>query len=60
MAAMILELVLARELVVAKGAGEGLRRVLGVGVALESRVLVEARAAFALVRLVFSLLGVLV
>lgn len=60
MAVVILELVLASELVVAKGAGEGLGRVLGGDMALESRVLVEARAALALVGLVDGLLGVVV
>lgn len=58
--AVILELVLPGKGVVAKSAGEGLGRVLGVDVALKSRVLVEGRAALALVGLVFGLLGVLV
>lgn len=59
-AAVVLELVLASELVAAKGAGEGLGRVLGVDVSLEGRVLVEVRAALALVGLVGGLLCVIV
>lgn len=50
-AAVILELVLASELVGTESAGEGLGRVLGVDVALEGRVLSEGRAALALVGL---------
>lgn len=55
MTAVIFELVLASKLVGAESAGEGVGRVLGVDVTLESRVLVEACAALALVGLVGGL-----
>lgn len=57
---VILELVLPGKGVVAESAGERLGRVLSVDVTLESRVLVESRAALALIGLVFGLLSVLV